>query len=154
MELPEKPQTAPVEDAESNLNLSSETVEDVSVTVETLAAASDIEAAEPLPAVAAVTADDVMAALEALAAKPADEITTEDAARLKQQFYAIHNAEQRALREKFIADGGDADAYVPEADPHEDQFKALMNVIREKKAALRAEIEQQQEQNLAAKRKS
>lgn len=154
MELPEKPQTAPVEDAESNLNLSSETVEDTSVTVET-SAADDIEAAGPVQtADAAATVEDVMAALEALAAKPADEITTEDAARLKQQFYAIHNAEQRALREKFIADGGDADAYVPETDPHEERFKALMNVIREKKAALRAEIEQQQEQNLAAKRRS
>ena len=152
MELPEKPQTAPVEDAESNLNLSSETVEDTSVTVET-SAADDIEAAGPVQtADAAATVEDVMAALEALAAKPADEITTEDAARIKQQFYAIHNAEQRALREKFIADGGDADAYVPETDPHEERFKALMNVIREKKAALRAEIEQQQEQNLAAKK--
>lgn len=95
---------------------------------------------------------DVVAALEALAAKPAEEIMPEDAARLKQQFYAMHNAAQRAAREKFIAEGGAPEAYVPEADPQEEQFKTLMNVIKDKKAAMRAEIEQQQARNLTAKK--
>lgn len=109
MELPEKPQTAPVEDAESDLNLSSETVVETSVV--------ENEAAEPRQSSESVaTVADVIGALESLAARPADEIMTEDAARLKQQFYAMHNASQRASREKFIADGGDPEAYVPEED--------------------------------------
>lgn len=145
MELPEKPQTAPVEDAESNLNLSSETAVETPV--------DGCEPAVPAPgAEASATIADVIDALEALAAKPADEIMPEDAARLKQQFYAMHNAAQRAAREKFIADGGAPEAYVPEEDPREEQFKSLMNVIKDKKAAKRAEIEQQQARNLTAKK--
>ena len=145
MELPEKPQTVPVEGAESNLNLSSETA------VETPAAVCEpTSPADIKDALASVA--DVVAALEALAAKPAEEIMPEDAARLKQQFYAMHNAAQRAAREKFIAEGCAPEAYVSEADPQEEQFKTLMNVIKDKKAAMRAEIEQQQARNLTAKK--
>ncbi len=145
MELPEKPQTVPVEGAESNLNLSSETA------VETPAAVCEPTSSADIKDAPASVAD-VVAALEALAAKPAEEIMPEDAARLKQQFYAMHNAAQRAAREKFIAEGGAPEAYVPEADPQEEQFKTLMNVIKDKKAAMRAEIEQQQARNLTAKK--
>lgn len=145
MELPEKPQTVPVEGAESNLNLSSETA------VETPAAVCEPTSPADIKDAPASVAD-VVAALEALAAKPAEEIMPEGAARLKQQFYAMHNAAQRAAREKFIAEGGAPEAYVPEADPQEEQFKTLMNVIKDKKAAMRAEIEQQQARNLTAKK--
>lgn len=145
MELPEKPQIVPVEGAESNLNLSSETA------VETPAAVCEPTSPADIKDAPASVAD-VVAALEALAAKPAEEIMPEDAARLKQQFYAMHNAAQRAAREKFIAEGGAPEAYVPEADPQEEQFKTLMNVIKDKKAAMRAEIEQQQARNLTAKK--
>lgn len=145
MELPEKPQTVPVEGAESNLNLSSETA------VETPAAVCEPTSPADIKDAPASVAD-VVAALEALAAKPAEEIMPEDAARLKQQFYAMHNAAQRAAREKFVAEGGAPEAYVPEADPQEEQFKTLMNVIKDKKAAMRAEIEQQQARNLTAKK--
>ncbi len=145
MELPEKPQIVPVEGAESNLNLSSETA------VETPAAVCEPTSPADIKDAPASVAD-VVAALEALAAKPAEEIMPEDAARLKQQFYAMHNAAQRAAREKFIAEGGAPEAYVPEVDPQEEQFKTLMNVIKDKKAAMRAEIEQQQARNLTAKK--
>lgn len=144
MELPEKPQNTPVEDAESNLNPSSDTVIAEVSTAET-------ELSDDTSDAPATTAE-VIAALKSLADKNADEISNEDAARLKQQFYALHNAAQRAAREKFIADGGAPEAYVPVADPDEEEFKALMNVLREKKAALRAEIERQQAENLTAKK--
>lgn len=144
MELPEKPQNTPVEDAESNLNPSSDTVIAEVSTAET-------ELSDDTSDAPATTAD-VIAALKSLADKNADEISNEDAARLKQQFYALHNAAQRAAREKFIADGGVPEAYMPVADPDEEEFKALMTVVREKKAALRAEIERQQAENLTAKK--
>lgn len=144
MELPEKPQNTPVEDAESNLNPSSDTVIAEVSTAET-------ELSDDTSDAPATTAE-VIAALKSLADKNADEISNEDAARLKQQFYALHNAAQRAAREKFIADGGAPEAYVPVADPDEEEFKALMTVVREKKAALRAEIERQQAENLTAKK--
>lgn len=144
MELPEKPQNTPVEDAESNLNPSSDTVIAEVSTAET-------ELSDDTSDAPATTAD-VIAALKSLADKNADEISNEDAARLKQQFYALHNAAQRAAREKFIADGGAPEAYMPVADPDEEEFKALMTVVREKKAALRAEIERQQAENLTAKK--
>lgn len=146
MELPEKPQTAPVEDAESNLNPSSDAVIAEASATET--EVSDNVSASDTPA----TTAEVIASLKSLADKDAAEISNEDAARLKQQFYALHNAAQRAAREKFIADGGAPEAYVPAADPDEEQFKTLMNVVREKKAALRAEIERQQAENLTAKK--
>lgn len=97
------------------------------------------------------TKEEIIASLSQLAEKPADEIGNEELARLKQQFYLLHNEEQRKLRETFIAEGGDESSFMPQPDPAEEQLKEYLNVIKEKKAALRAEQEAERQANYEKK---
>src|SRR5574344_847675 len=53
---------------------------------------------------------------------------------LKQIFYKLFKSEQETKMEDFTSNGGKADDYVPEVDLLEEQFKKLMNIIKEKKA--------------------
>ncbi len=70
---------------------------------------------------------------------------------LKQTFYRLHNAEQQAAREAFIAEGGDAEAYVPQPDAEEENFKAQMGLIKELRAKALAEEEAEKKKNLDRK---
>ena len=113
--------------------------------VETPASASPEEIteetqAEPAPATLREPAnkESVIAALKLLSEKEAQEISSDEVSRLKQQFYGLRNEEQRAEREAFVAVGNAPEAFVPEADPLEEEFKALLAVVKEKKAAQRA----------------
>ena len=83
---------------------------------------------------------------------PPAEISTEEVARIKQQFYSLQNNHLHTLRTAFIEAGGDPEAFTPDQDAIEEQFKALLNEVKEKKATFRAEQEAQQAANLDRKR--
>lgn len=70
---------------------------------------------------------------------------------LKQAFYRLHNAEQEAQRKQFIENGGAPEAFVPQPDAAEEEFKQVMSVIKEKRNAANAELEKQKEMNLQIK---
>lgn len=70
---------------------------------------------------------------------------------LKQAFYKLHNAEQEAAKTLFVNNGGAEENFVPVKDVVEEEFKNTMSVIREKRNALSAEVEQQKEMNLQIK---
>lgn len=70
---------------------------------------------------------------------------------LKQQFYKLHNAEQEAAKKQFVEAGGDAEAFTPQPDAVEEEFKSVMSVIKEKRSTLAAELEKQKEMNLQVK---
>ena len=72
--------------------------------------------------------------------------------RLKQQFYAIRNEEQRRQREAFVEAGNQAEAFEPQADPAEEGFKALLATVKEKKAEQRAAVEALQQENYNRKK--
>ena len=55
---------------------------------------------------------------------PPAEISTEEVARIKQQFYSLQNNHLHTLRTAFIEAGGDPEAFTPEQDAIEEQFKA------------------------------
>lgn len=95
---------------------------------------------------------ELIARLEAIAALDAEAIAAEDVARIKQLFYQLHNEEVRLAREAFIEAGGESEAFVAEADPLEEQAKALFQTIKEKKAVQRAAIEAQLQANYEAKK--
>ena len=127
--------------------------------VETPASASPEEIteetqAEPAPATLREPAnkESVIAALKLLSEKEAQEISSDEVSRLKQQFYGLRNEEQRAEREAFVAVGNAPEAFVPEADPLEEEFKALLAVVKEKKAAQRAAIEAEHQANYERKK--
>lgn len=108
--------------------------------------AENADAAEP------VTKESLVEALKLLSEKDAAEIGTDEVARLKQQFYAIRNEEQRRQREAFVEAGNQAEAFEPQADPMEESFKALLATVKEKKAEQRAAVEAQQQDNYNRKK--
>lgn len=70
---------------------------------------------------------------------------------LKQTFYRLQKA---ALEEQIAASvnaGGTAEEFKPEADPMEEQFRQLMNIIKEKRAAAQEAQEMIQAENLKKK---
>lgn len=116
------------------------------VEAETAASAQEAPAREP------ATKESVLEALRLLSEKEAAEITNEEVSRLKQQFYAIRNEEQRREREAFVEAGNEAEAFEPKADETEEAFKTLLAAVKEKKAAQRAAIEAEQQKNYERKK--
>lgn len=70
---------------------------------------------------------------------------------LKQTYYKMRNADVASAREAFIAEGGEAEAFIPPADADEEHFKALMNSVKERRAQLHAEQEREKQANLERK---
>lgn len=70
---------------------------------------------------------------------------------LKQAFYKIHKANVAAARAQFIENGGEPEAFLPTPNVLEDEFKAAMNVIKQKRVELQAELDRQKEENLQKK---
>ncbi|MCM1450496.1 MAG: DUF349 domain-containing protein [Clostridiales bacterium] len=91
--------------------------------------------------------EELLDALRGMAARQSDDIAREELASVKQQFYAFqHKLNEETLDgETELAEKKDAPN---EATPAETEFKALMNVIKEKKAARMAEIESLRADNL------
>ena len=121
--------------------------ESVNISESITAEAAPVEEA-PEP----VTKESLVEALKLLSEKDAAEIGTEEVARLKQQFYAIRNEEQRRQREAFVEAGNQAEAFEPQTDPVEESFKALLATVKEKKAEQRAAVEAQQQDNYNRKK--
>ena len=137
MELLERTD-APATDASSETTLNetaaqeqqSEIVKDEPITREGLLASVTVMAKETEPAA----------------------ISAEEVARIKQQFYSLHNEAVRAERAAFIEAGNAPEAFTPQPDAIDEEFKALLSEVKEKKAAYRAEVEALQEANLDRKR--
>lgn len=70
---------------------------------------------------------------------------------LKQNFYKFHNAEVAQARQKFVEEGGNSDEFVPELDTTEPEFRALMQIIRDRRAKDLEEIERQKQEGLTRK---
>lgn len=70
---------------------------------------------------------------------------------LKQSFYKLKSTENEILKEQFIADGGDINSFVIPTDPIEEEFKTLLNTIKEKRAKALADEEKIKEENLLKK---
>lgn len=70
---------------------------------------------------------------------------------LKYVFYKLKSTENENLKNLFIADGGEADAFIAPIDPLEEELKTLLNLIKEKRAKVLAEEEKVKEENLAKK---
>ncbi|HBE55208.1 MAG TPA: DUF349 domain-containing protein [Prevotellaceae bacterium] len=70
---------------------------------------------------------------------------------LKQLFYKYHNAEAQKAREEHFAAGGTEETFMPPVDAQEPVFRAAMQAIRERRAALLQEQEQQKKKNLERK---
>lgn len=113
----------------------------------TAAEATEATAKTTVPA----TKETIIEAVTTLSQQPAAEITADEVSRLKQQFYALRQEEQRVEKEEFVANGNDGNQFVARVDEAEEKFKELLAAIKEKKAAYRAMLEEQRKQNYERK---
>lgn len=97
------------------------------------------------------TKEDILARLSKLALDETVEISREEIAHLKQRFYAIRKLEQEAELASHLAEGKDAESFLPALDPTEEEFKNMMNTVRERKAAIAAAEEEERNKNLTRK---
>ena len=109
------------------------------------------EAPERQPEEEIKTKEDIMVRLTKLAVDETVEISREEIAHLKQRFYAIRKLEQEAELAAHLAEGKDAESFLPSLDPTEEEFKTMMNTVRERKAALAAAEEEERNKNLTRK---
>ena len=70
---------------------------------------------------------------------------------LKTTFYKIHLAERDAQMKEYLAAGGDPEKYVLLPDDTEEAFKAEMQIIKEKRAKIFLQQEEEKQENLAKK---
>lgn len=70
---------------------------------------------------------------------------------LKHAFYKIYKNDISAARLEFIEKGGTAEDFLPAPNVLEEDFKAAMNLIKQKRAERQALIERQKEENVQKK---
>ena len=70
---------------------------------------------------------------------------------LKLNFYKLHRAAHEAAMAAWVEAGNEAEAYVPEHDSLEDEYKEVMGVIKQKRNALLEQQEAEREENLQKK---
>lgn len=70
---------------------------------------------------------------------------------LKTTFYKMHFAEREAQQKAFIDNGGDPEKYQVLPDEDEENFKASMSIIKEKRQKAFLELEEQKQENLKRK---
>ena len=106
-----------------------------------------VEETEARPRIHYTTVDEVLEAARQLAERDADEIARDEVSSLKQQFYALRRAQAEANADAETAEAAPAAETAPDAV--ETDFRALLDVIKEKKAARAAQVEAQRVANLA-----
>ena len=70
---------------------------------------------------------------------------------LKQSFYRLRNAEVEAARKAHEENGGSDENFITPKDDLETNFREIMNTIKEKRNALKAEEEREKQENLEKK---
>ncbi len=116
---------------------------------------SETDAAETRATVPTATSkEEILETLSTLAdaddAAAAD-ITREEIARLKQQFYAFRKTEIEAEMADFVAKGNEEAAFVPAPNADEEKLKELLTRIRDRKAAIAAAQEAERKANFDRK---
>ena len=96
------------------------------------------------------TKEEVLEALKQLA-NGEEEIQKTEVEHLKTAYYRLLNAEREAAQKAYIDGGGDPMQYAALPDPTEEDFKGLMNLIKEKKQAEFLKQEAEKQANLKRK---
>ena len=118
--------------------------------VETAAEATDTAAEEaPEPKKVYKTKKEVIERLKEIAND--DDPQKDEVEYLKTTFYKLHFAEREADMKAYIEAGGDPEGYKVTPDEDENEFKAEMSVIKEKRAKIFLEQERLKQENLKKK---
>ena len=84
-------------------------------------------------------------------ARSAEAPNKEELDHLKKTFYKLHLAERDAQTKEYLEKGGDPEKFVLLPDDTEEAFKAEMQIIKEKRAKIFLEQEEEKQENLAKK---
>ena len=84
-------------------------------------------------------------------ARSAEAPNKEELDHLKTTFYKIHLTERDAQTKEYLEKGGDPEKFVLLPDDTEEAFKAEMQIIKEKRAKIFLEQEEEKQENLAKK---
>lgn len=146
-----EPTVAPESVADETSAAVAESVEETTEAPATEEAVEEPQAETSTTSIATYeTKAEVVARLKALAESD-EEVTRQELDSLKSNFYRIHHQEGDAAYKKFIEEGGNAEEYVPAPNLEEGEFKELMAILREKRAAAAAAQEQEREENYQKK---
>lgn len=116
-------------------------------------AESQVEQPQEEVAIPQLSKPELLDVLSELAQKDASEIGRDEVGRLKQQFYAIRKVEIEKEKAEFLEKGNEESAFAAKEDESEAKFKEILNVIKEKKAALLAAQEAERQNNYEQKAK-
>ena len=143
--------SAPVEETPEEMTASEETVTEETVSEETASEESTSEETQTVENNTVYeTKEQVVDRLKAIQ----EENTGGDKNELdllKQVFYKLHRAAQMAARNAFIEQGGAPEDWRAEIDGAEENFKAIMASIRQRRAEIAEQVEKQKAENLAKK---
>ena len=112
--------------------------------------AAEVAAVTEVIATPIQSKEEVIARLQAInqQEEPAEKAELDS---LKQTFSRLRNAEVEAARKSFEENGGNPEAFTSPKDELEQQFKEIMGSIKEKLNTLKAEEEQERQNNLEKK---
>lgn len=112
--------------------------------------ASEAVAEEPVAPKVYVSKAEIIERLKEIVAS--DEVPDKaELDRLKGIFYKLHAAQREAEMASHIQNGGTAETFVVAPDAEEEEFKAQMSVIRDKREAIRLRQEAERKANLEKK---
>src|SRR5699024_1053594 len=105
---------------------------------------------ETVAATGKVSKEEILEKLTGLVGAAAD-TTRNEVEALKQAYYKIHRSEVDELKKAFLTAGGEEKDFVAPEDETESKIKELLNVYKEKRAAILAEEERVKAANYALK---
>lgn len=127
--------------------------ETTDVNAEAVVAANETAEAEPEQPKKAEPASkaDVIERLKQIVYEGPEKAERQELDRLKMLYYRFHNAEVVAAKDKFVAEGGAPEAFMPAPDTEEENFKAQLALIREMRNKAAQEAERERQENLKRK---
>ena len=143
---------APAATEEAPATVGEETPEEETPATEEEASATEEEASatEAEEAHLPLNKEEVVARIKEIASGE-DAGDKSEVDQLKVLFYKYHNAEVQEAFRRYLDEGGEADKYIPQIDPLEAEFRAAMQIVRERRAAQQEALEEQKQKNLERK---
>ena len=104
------------------------------------------------PEVDRLSKDGVVERLTTIIEKEFSDSIKSEVDTLKQTFYKLKRIETEAAKKAFVEAGNLEEDFVNQEDQLEEKLKELLNVFREKRASIVAELDKLKEENLVAKK--
>ncbi|MDR0547286.1 MAG: DUF349 domain-containing protein [Dysgonamonadaceae bacterium] len=113
---------------------------------------SAVETSEIVPETEKLSKMEIIERLATAVSQEIGEAVKNDVDALKQAFYKLKRIETEARKKAFVDAGNAEEDFAAEEDPWEDKLKTYLNIFKEKRAEVTAELDKIKEENLALKK--